>query len=543
MTRRHSLCFRWSSIFLVLIAPTVLSAQDNAFCAGYDNGKRVVRFGSNAVSSESAETAAEFSRLMQEHRSDLEAIMRDRGLGDLIDELFAAAASGNGVEERNLARGEELAWMASRKDGEIRTGGPVCLDLSSSEGAWEVTIRQESVQPAVAECQLRVTSDCGAGTITVDASGSSAGVDVTMSGGGRSTSLLASGSKTWTGDFDDPFGSDYSFAATARANGVSTTTIHTFVIPKTCLNLAYKGEPEVVTEQLADSCTQTAQIQRCDAASPACSIELSETAVRTRREVEVSMSGHWDSSNPAAIVVPVTAPDGSELAQLTSFPSTLSFPTPGTYTFNGTAINEAGESRECSAEVVVDPRYTVRVSGLNVAPDANRVILPTPVALAGDPNALSQFILHSGTGIGGDFEYHFSPRLGLNFSLDWAELDLMGQYDSSFVWEMGDEQMSYLSFTVGPNFHLTPGSRADFYLGLFVGASRHAGRVTANLPSASLTLDLGGSFVYGGLLGLDIGLGVRQVWALHLGIRQEILEADGVDVDPFLFEAGVARRF
>jgi hypothetical protein len=46
---------------------------------------------------------------MQEHRSDLEAIMRDRGLGDLIDELFAAVASGNGVEERNLARGEELA--------------------------------------------------------------------------------------------------------------------------------------------------------------------------------------------------------------------------------------------------------------------------------------------------------------------------------------------------------------------------------------------------------------------------------------------------
>ena len=68
-----------------------------------------MRFGSNAVSSESAETAADFSRLMQEHRSDLEAIMRDRGLGDLIDELFAAVASGNGVEERNLARGEELA--------------------------------------------------------------------------------------------------------------------------------------------------------------------------------------------------------------------------------------------------------------------------------------------------------------------------------------------------------------------------------------------------------------------------------------------------
>jgi outer membrane protein W len=155
---------------------------------------------------------------------------------------------------------------------------------------------------------------------------------------------------------------------------------------------------------------------------------------------------------------------------------------------------------------------------------------------------LSQFILHSGTGIGGDFEYHFSPRLGLNFSLDWAELDVTGQYDSSFVWEMGDEQMSYLSFTVGPNFHLTPGSRADFYLGLFVGYAS-LGRVTANLPSAGPTLDLGDSFVYGGLLGLDIGLGVRQVWALHLGIRQEILEADGIDVDPFLFEAGVARRF
>ena len=54
MNRRLGLCFRWGSIFLLLSAPAALFAQDNAFCAGYDNGKRIVRFGSNAVSSERA---------------------------------------------------------------------------------------------------------------------------------------------------------------------------------------------------------------------------------------------------------------------------------------------------------------------------------------------------------------------------------------------------------------------------------------------------------------------------------------------------------
>ena len=79
MTRTLGPWVRWGSIFLVLSAPAVLFAQDNAFCAGYDNGKRVVRFGGNAVSSETAETVADLSRLMQEHRSDLETILRDRG--------------------------------------------------------------------------------------------------------------------------------------------------------------------------------------------------------------------------------------------------------------------------------------------------------------------------------------------------------------------------------------------------------------------------------------------------------------------------------
>ena len=115
-------------------------------------------------------------------------------------------------------------------------------------------------------------------------------------------------------------------------------------------------------------------------------------------------------------------------------------------------------------------------------------------------------------------------------------------FDSQTVWEMDDGGMDYLSFTVGPNFHLTPGRKVDFYVGPFVGYTT-LGEVTEELPSADLKLDLGSEFVYGGLLGADIGLGARRVWAFHLGVRYEILEAKGVDVDPLLFEAGVARRF
>ena len=555
MTRSFGTILRWGCAALVMTLPAALVAQESSYCVGFEGGKRVTRFGSNAVSSERAESMDDFRRLMGEHRAELEGIMREKGLGDLIDELFDAVQSGEGVSQRKLARGEKLDWMSSRKEGTATADGPVCLDLSSSEDTWEVKIRQESVQPAVANCQLRVSSDCSAGTITVDASGSSAGVEVSMAGSGRSTSILSGSSQTWTGSFDERFGTDYSFTATASGGGGRTTTIHTFVIPKTCLNLSYSGEPEVITERLADSCTETARIERCSSSPAACTIELSDSRARSKGSVDLNVSGHWDPDNDESILVTGSDQNGQTVARLSSFPASVSFPRPGTYTFDGTAINEAGESRTCTAKIEVDPRFTVRAMGLVGYPADDVGILAPGNTLTPEEGAtISQIKTHSGVGVGGDFEYHFNPRIGLNTSLQYIQFDNVGMFDSCCVWEMEDGDMDYLSLTIGPNFHLTkPGSRADFYLGPFIGYA-DLEDATFVLPSARMNFSHGGEFVWGGLAGLDLDIGNRGGWFLHFGARYVDLEYeygaeldDGtefeLDFSPTIIEFGVANKF
>ena len=519
------------------------TAQETV-CQGIEESQVIHRFDSHPISSEAAATADDLRRLFQQYRADIEAVMRSQGQSHLVEELFAAVESGRGVSERNLVRGETFAWMASRKEGVAVASGPGCLAATQIYEAFEIRITEESTESAQAQCVLNVSSDCEAATLRVDATGSSDGVRVGMTAAGATTGLLSGGSKTWSGDFADRFTTDYSFTASAQATGKKTVTTHTFVVPKVCLNLAYVGKPTTVVEELSDSCSETAEVQRCTAPSAGCSIELEPPLVRTGKDIRVGVTGHWDAANPAGVVVPVTGPTGDRVLELSSFPATVSFPRPGTYTFNGTATNEAGETESCSSEIVVDPLWTFRAFPLRVDPADDSIrqsaILPNGVYES------SSFTLGGGSGLGAEVEYHFGPRIGLQGSLLLAYADSLFKFDRDNLWEMDSSDIEFGSLTVGPTFHLTPGRRANLYLGPFVGLT-HLGDGDYRVLGETVVVEFGIEFTFGALLGVDVPLGAARIWALHFGARYADLSGDGqgidFDVDPFLFEAGLSRYF
>lgn len=541
---------RWVLLAVTLavaLAPEKTLSQET-ICEGFEGSQRVLRFGGNAVSDERADTLDDLRRLFAEHRAEFASVMERRGLGHLMDDLSAAIASGEGVSQRNINRGETFEWMAARRNGEVGAGGPVCMAATQTYEAFEIKISEESVEPAKAQCSLRASSDCQAGTLTVDASGSSSGVRVTMTGGGGSMSLLSGGAQSWSGPFEDRYVTDYSFAATASATGSRTVTTHTFLIPKICLNLSYSGDPTVIEEALTDSCSATAQVERCAATPASCSIDR-PAAARSGKTIQVGASGHWDSANPNGLVVSVTGPDGSAFARLGGVPAALTLGRPGTYVFNATATNEAGETATCSAELVADPRLTLRGFGVRISPDDTDVIEASGAIAGPIFNAANSYVrlgLEPALGFGGDVEYHLNPRVGLMASLIIATVDAELMYDTALVWEMGSSEFDYNSFTFGPNFHLTPRRRVDFYIGPFVGvANMRSAQI--GVPSRSFAINLGKESIFGGLLGLDIPFGQQRIWGLHLGSRYMEYSSDrsgrDIDVNPLLFEAGIARTF
>ena len=131
---------RWvvlSAVSAVAFTPLTASAQE-AVCEDFEGGSRVSRFGSNAISDARADTLDDLERLFAEHRAELAAVMESRGLAHLMNELAAAIASGDGVTERTLIRGETFEWMAARHDGEARAGGPVCIAATQTYEAFEI---------------------------------------------------------------------------------------------------------------------------------------------------------------------------------------------------------------------------------------------------------------------------------------------------------------------------------------------------------------------------------------------------------------------
>ncbi|MCP4013041.1 MAG: hypothetical protein GY728_08025, partial [Phycisphaeraceae bacterium] len=224
-----------------------------------------------------------------------------------------------------------------------------------------------------------------------------------------------------------------------------------------------------------DSCEQTASVTVAEC-KPTCSIQVTPDQVAKKGSVTVDVTGKWDTGG---IRVEVTDPKGEPFATLTEFPATLTPTKRGFYNLAGTATNAAGSATSSSQFTVgrvrtpdgpadtPDSRWTARFFGLRIDPDEGPFRESTI-----RPNGVSERShLHLDGGIGGgaDLEYHFNPRVGLAGSVLYAPLESELFFDLDDEWESDEDDISFLAFLIGPNFHLTPDKKVDFYIGLFAG--------------------------------------------------------------------------
>lgn len=166
-----------------------------------------------------------------------------------------------------------------------------------------------------------------------------------------------------------------------------------------------------------------------------------------------------------------------------------------------------------------------------------------------------KFDFDSAFGLGADAEYMLSRRIGIDFGLSVFQSDVHYIVDLDELWLMDDDDTTWFTLTVGPNFHVTsPDSRADVYLGPLVGFA-FLDDASFRVLDQNVRTDLDDEFVWGGQLGIDWRT-CRQCWTFHTGLRYLSLEGDtgissdpaglapfDLDLDPIILMIGASRRF
>ena len=120
---------------------------------------------------------------------------------------------------------------------------------------------------------------------------------------------------------------------------------------------------------------------------------------------------------------------------------------------------------------------------------------------------------------------------------------------------MDDDGLSANFLHFGPNFHLTPNSNADFFVGPFVAYSSIDDPTFID-QSTRYDIDMDDDITFGLQLGLDVPVCPNgQCWTFHSGIKYFDLDLDatgpvGFDrdnfdlgLDPLVFTVGAAYRF
>lgn len=536
--------FFWTSVIatlLVAVGTVPAALADDAVCQDFAKPQRIGMLGGpQAFSKTAVASPGDLLEKLRTHRGELEALLQSRGVGHLYGPIVKAVETGQGLSERNLERGEVFEWMIYRKTSGPVVAGPLCFAATKTYDAYVIEVTDETMEASDARCEIRAQCTFADQEMSADASGSSSGVEVTMSGPGGAKKVISGGATTWKGLPPGP--GDYTFTATAQVEGKKMVTTHTFVVPKVCFNMAYEGKKTHEAMGEANTCTKEAKVT-CQDPKPHC--ELSAPAQVTAKEAfRVDASGKYDSLEARVDGADMRDETGKRLSSFQP-PATISIRKAGTYTITGTATNRAGTATcTTSIEVLKPPvsPWTVRGFGLSLGTTDDEVFhssfRPNGV------NERSGLTLGSGEGLGLSLEKHFSDRIGLEAALLWADLDALLILDLDEAWGHDEESADFTAITVGPNFHLTPGKRVDFYLGPFVGWAS-LDDPTFNVLGETHSRKFGDDFVFGGQVGADIGFG--GAWGLHLGVRYiDLTTGDGdnkLDVNPLIGEAGIFFRF
>ena len=178
-----------------------------------------------------------------------------------------------------------------------------------------------------------------------------------------------------------------------------------------------------------------------------------------------------------------------------------------------------------AAAAEVEQTWIIRVGALRVDADPDFRLQQDGVRLTGD----------AGYGFSLAGEYRVSDRLGVELSGQWSEFDLElelggGMFcGSTFCRVSATDSVRPLTLGLGLDVHLTPGRRADLYVGpvlAYVLYSDPTFRFLDGTVRGSIDDDL----AWGGVVGLDLPFG-DPGWHFSGSVRYLRAEADATARD------------
>ena len=191
-----------------------------------------------------------------------------------------------------------------------------------------------------------------------------------------------------------------------------------------------------------------------------------------------------------------------------------------------------------------ESRWIGRVHGVAMQSAGDQVTLVDPVA-----GETSVHGVGDGSGFGLGLEWMMTPRFGFDAGV------LVGNIDTDFRLQAGSlsltdtEEMGVEAYTVGLNYHLTPETRADFYVGAFFGMIFFSDTIFLTEAGRSDKRVFDDDTGFGLRVGVDVPFGETSPWSFSAELRyfDAILEGEvaGQDIDfnALVPAVGISFRF
>jgi len=208
----------------------------------------------------------------------------------------------------------------------------------------------------------------------------------------------------------------------------------------------------------------------------------------------------------------------------------------------------------------------VAVSGVAAASDTNWIVRGSYVvtwpstdsyqteSVIGDNPILNEFSLDSGQGFGFDLEYKMNPKLGLALMAIFTDIEgtFVAGLEPGEESELVTDNNTVDTYTVnfGANYHFTPDSVVDFYLGAFLGWwSYDSIKFRLPIQDEEIKIDFDDQFSYGLNAGIDIPFGSESGWMFTAALKylvSDLKESGGpreIAIDPLIGSIGIGYRF
>jgi len=173
-----------------------------------------------------------------------------------------------------------------------------------------------------------------------------------------------------------------------------------------------------------------------------------------------------------------------------------------------------------------------------------------------EPPIMTQFWADGGNGFGGEVEYMFRPNVGLWGGVAFSNIKTSLRYEQGDIGLTGTDRVDLRQFSLGGNYHFTPGRRFDTYAGVLASWVNFS---SSTFNFSEIPPEFGGPRDYqvkydaelsGGLnLGLDFPIKEGGPWVISGGLRYMFLALEGnsnvyhITIDPLQAFLGLGYRW